>query len=171
MEFVWTHVIPAPGASEVGLGASALAPLCQDLADNPPRPLFLRRLRTWEPISRNWTPNFVENRLYRPRQTKATSMAAQSAPRWSKGCPREPKGGPKTSQGEQNELQGHPKETNKPQTYIHINEIYADSRSTAIQRPASSYLTSNIRYYIILVLVGRCMAVDREFACILFMCI
>ena len=29
-EFVWTHVILAPGASEVGLGAADLAPLPRD---------------------------------------------------------------------------------------------------------------------------------------------
>ena len=47
-----TTVILAPGASEVGLGAAALAPLCADTALaalaalNSARSLFVRRLRT-----------------------------------------------------------------------------------------------------------------------------
>ena len=136
-----TTVILAPGASEMGLGAAALAPLCRECRDprmNSARSLFLCRLRTWEPLARNWVSTFVNNLLYRPRQTKATSMATQGAPKWSKGCPRDPKGSPKSSQGQQNEPQRHPKESNKSQNYIHINEIYPNSRSTAIQRPASN---------------------------------
>ena len=55
-----TTVILAPGASEGGLGAAALAPLCPDPAKcrdpgmNPARSLFLRRLRTSEPKAWNW---------------------------------------------------------------------------------------------------------------------
>ena len=58
----------------------------------------------------------------------------QRDPPASQGSQREPK----SAQGQQNELQRHPKETTKLQNYIHINEIYANSRSTAIQRPASN---------------------------------
>ena len=63
-------------------------------------------------------------------------MATQGAPKWSKGCPKGPKGTPKSAQGEEKEVERHPKENNKSQTYIHIHKIYANSRSTAIQRPA-----------------------------------
>ena len=44
-----TTVILAPGASEVGLGAAALAPLCVDTrlpVMSSARSLFVRRLRT-----------------------------------------------------------------------------------------------------------------------------
>ena len=55
-------------------------------------------LLTGEPLARNWAPNFTKNRLCCPWRTKATTMAAQGAPKWSKGCPRAPKGCPKSSQ-------------------------------------------------------------------------
>ena len=48
-EFVQTHAILAPGASELGLGAAALAPLRGDTALavlSYARSLFVRRLRT-----------------------------------------------------------------------------------------------------------------------------
>ena len=77
--------------------------------------------------------------------SQGSQMEAKATPRrapWEpKAAQRLPKGSPKSPQGKQNELQRHPKETNKSQNYIHINKIHANSRSTAIQRPASSYLT------------------------------
>ena len=81
---------------------------------------------------------FCQKLLNVPRQTKATSMASQGVPEWSKGCPKALKRSPKSAQGEKKRVEGHPKEANKAQNYIHINKIYANSRSTAIQRPAST---------------------------------
>ena len=65
-------------------------------------------------------------------------MAFQGVPAWSKGCPKGPKKSPKSAQGKKKGAEGHPKEANKSQNYIHTNNIYANSRSTAIQRPASN---------------------------------
>ena len=74
---------------------------------------------------------------------KESPLGAQGAPTGPTGIPREAKGGPKWSQGNQNESQRRPKESNKSQNYIHINKIYANSRSTAIQRPASNKYTGS----------------------------
>ena len=72
-------------------------------------------------------------------------MAFQGVPKWSNGCPKGPKKSPKSAQGKKKGVEGHPKEANKSQNYIHINEIYANSRSTAIQRPASKLIIRNRR--------------------------
>ena len=66
-------------------------------------------------------------------------MATQGAPKWSQGCPRDLKGTQSRPKGRgEKVVERHPKESKKSQTNkIHINEIYASARSTAIQRPAS----------------------------------
>ena len=51
-------------------------------------------------------PIFVKNVLYAPRQPKATPMATQSSPKWSKGCPKGPKKSSKSAQGEKKESKG-----------------------------------------------------------------
>ena len=80
--------------------------------------------------------NYVKNGLNVPRRTKAASMAFQGVPKWSKDCPKGPKKNPKSVHGEKKGVEGHAKEVNKSQNYIHTNKISANSRSTAIQRPA-----------------------------------
>ena len=78
-----TTVILAPGASEVGLGAAALAPLCVDTrlpglpALNSARSLFMHRHRKWSPFSR-----------------KRTSILTQSHPKLHLGAQGAPKGPP-----------------------------------------------------------------------------
>ena len=66
------------------------------------------------------------------------------------GIPRRPKvvqGLPKETQKEakvgprkEKRIEGHPKEAKKSQNYIHANQIYANCRSTAIQRTASNII-------------------------------
>ena len=75
---------------------------------------------------------------------KVTQRRAPWDPWKPKAPQRVPKGSPKSFQEKQNEFQRHPKETNKSQSYIHTNETYTNSRSTAIQ-PAASILL-NIHY-------------------------
>ena len=82
-----TTVILAPGASEVGLGAAALASLWVDTplkALNSARSLFMRRLRTWEPFARNWTSEFVK-KLRGSRAAQRDSKRAKVGPRTQKG--------------------------------------------------------------------------------------
>ena len=55
----------------------------------------------------------------------------------SKGTQKEPKVGPRSKKVGRRAPKGG-QQSNKSQNYIHINEIYANSRSTAIQRPASN---------------------------------
>ena len=139
-----TTVILAPGASEGGLGVAGQVSLQQDPGDwlnNSSRPLFVRRLRTWEPFAENWTSNLIRNLLNVLRHTKATSMSSQGVLKWSKGCRKEPKKSPKSAQGKKKSVEGHPKEANKSHNYIHMNKMYTNSRSTAIQRPASIIYT------------------------------
>ena len=57
-----------------------------------------------------------------PRQTKATTLACHSVPRWSKGCPMGPKRIAKSGQENKKEVEGHPKEANKSENYAHINK-------------------------------------------------
>ena len=141
-----TTVVLARGASGVGFGAAGQVALQRDprepgdWRENAGRPLFLCRHCTWEPFVRNWTSDFVKNLLYAPRQPKATPMATQGSSKWSKGCPKGPKGTPKAAQGKKKEVERHPKENSKSQTYIHIHKVYANSRCTAIQRPASNII-------------------------------
>ena len=55
---------------------------------------------------------------------------------------------PTEAQSGEKEVERHGKETNKSQDYIHINKAYANSRSTAIQPPASiSYKYFKIHEY------------------------
>ena len=94
--------------------------------------------------SSTWEPKVPQRD---PPASQGSRMGAKVTPRTALGSPRCPqgthqhckgaKGRSKSPQGEQKDFQRHPKETNKSQNYIHLNKIYANSRSTAIQRPAS----------------------------------
>jgi hypothetical protein len=84
-----TTVIVAPGASELGLGAAALAPLCAHTPHGPlssARSLFVRRRATWEAFARNWTS------ILDPKSSQAP-LGSPRCPKWSSGVPREPNGG------------------------------------------------------------------------------
>ena len=99
-EFVLTHIILVLGTSEVGLGAATLVPLpglqviagiASDCRASSGRPLFVCRHYTRRPFALSWTSYVVENLLYALGWTKATSMATQGGPKWTrmtKSCPK-----------------------------------------------------------------------------------
>ena len=68
-----------------------------------------------------------------------------------KGCPKGPKRNPRSPQGEKREIRRHAKETNESENFIHIIEIYANSRYTAVQRPASKYESMQMTFVYVLV--------------------
>ena len=125
-----------------------------------------------------WTPSHPKLHLGAqggpngPKASQGSQRGTKVTPRrtpWEPEAPqRVPKGSPRSPQGDPNELQRHQKETNKSENYIHINKTHANSRSTAIQRPTNTIYPYDATS---ILLVGLCMAVDREFACILFRCI
>ena len=78
---------------------------------------------------------FIKNILFAPRQPKATTMATKGFQKWSKACPKKTR---KSPQGKEREVETNPKENNKSLTYIHIHKMCANSRSNAIQRPATN---------------------------------
>ena len=147
MEFVQTHVILAPGASEVLLGAAVLslrrlgargAELCEvTLCAGALLESHLLGIgrQVWTqshpklPLGAQVAPNG-------PTEPQGSQREAKEMPGrapWEPEAPqRVPTGSPKSPQGEQNELQSHPTETNKSENYTHINKIHANSRSTAI---------------------------------------
>ena len=87
-----------------------------------------------------WEPKVPQRGPPAPKGSQWELKVTQRRAPWEpKAPPRVPKGfgSPKSFQEKQNEFQRHPKETNKSQSYIHTNETYTNSRSTAIQRPAS----------------------------------
>ena len=84
---------------------------------------------------------FVKNLLHRLGQAKASSIATEGDPKWSKGCPRESKKNSKSFPGKEIEVERHPMESDKIQNCMHVNKIQANSRSTAIQLPASTSLS------------------------------
>ena len=65
-------------------------------------------------------------------KTDYMPLGSPRLPPWQ--TQKEPKVGPRRGKGGAR----HPKESNKSQNYIHVNKIYANSRSTAIQQPASN---------------------------------
>ena len=100
-------------------------------------PPFWTRSHSKLPLGAQGAPNGSRSEL------KGDQNDAKEGPLGAQGAPRLPKESPKSPQGEQRELQRQSTETNKSQNYIHIDEIHANSRSTAIQRP-----TNNIYIYI-----------------------
>ena len=148
----------------MGLGAAALAPLCVDNslpALSFARSFFMHRHRKRSKYDRKRTTILTQShpKLHLgaqgapkgptgiPREPKGAQSDAKESPLGARGVRKGPKRNPKSRQGKQNEFRRHPKEKTKSQNYIHINEIHANSRFTAIQRPASinSY---SYRYHI-----------------------
>ena len=139
------------------MGAAALAPLCALAAARGARGAEFREvtfcaqvaylgaicLRPFSTPSHpklhlgaQGAPNGPTESQGSQRKTKVT---ARRAPWEPKAPQRLSKRSPKSPQGEQNEFRRRSNEFNKSQNYIHINKIYANSRSTAIQRPTSIY--------------------------------
>ena len=123
----YLNVILSPGASEAGLGAAALAPLCvnpggsAESAAESSLATFPAQAARW-PFARNWTSIFVKNLLSVRRLTEATSMATQAVPKWSKGNPKEPK---RTSKS----VHGQEKDATQSRPTNHT-AIYTKTRST-----------------------------------------
>ena len=95
-EFVETHVILAPGASEGGLGAAGQVALRADWRDardarNPVnssgRQPFVRKHRTWEPYARNWTSYLVTKPNVCPWADQSDLHGNPRLLEWFKGCP------------------------------------------------------------------------------------
>ena len=141
-EFVQTHVILAAGAGEVGLGAVALAPLPEnngDLGDPAGKfraGIYCAQSSYLRAICSELEVQFCQKPIISAWPDQGDLHGNPRRPKVLHGLPRrnqkETKVGPRTEQ-----IQKHPKETNKSQNYVHIKQIYADSLSTAIQRPAS----------------------------------
>ena len=94
-------------------------------------------------------PHFVKKLLNVHRRTKATSMACQGVPTWSKAVQRDTQGAqsqPKERQRGLNDTQRRP--TDHKYIHIHINKIFANSRSTPMQRPPSNNVHNGSRVYI-----------------------
>ena len=134
--FVWAHFILAPDASEVGLGAVALAPpsiesgsIRGDQGNIPGMPLlFVQASQTLQLFLEKHIHVWLKSRvvpLGSPRCPKGTHWHPKEAKREARVTPRNAKRSPKT-----------PEKSNKLQNCAHINKIYANSRSNATQRPA-----------------------------------
>ena len=134
-EFVWTTIILAPSASEVGLELRLVRHfawigrwwyrggwiprghfLCAVIAnasniDGDGRPLSIPshpKLHLGAQAASN-----------RPKEPQGSQREAKVTPRRAPWEPEAPQRGPK---GNQNELQRHPKETNTSENYIHIRK-------------------------------------------------
>ena len=81
----------------------------------------LRSVR--EPFARNWTSNFARTLLNVPRQTKATSMASQGVPKWSKGCPKGPKRSSKSTKDRKRGSNGTQRRPINHNIYICIHTL------------------------------------------------
>ena len=95
---------------------------------------------------------FGQNLLYRPRQISATLNASPSAP--PQRGPRAAQGNPKGTRGRSKERKSASKDREGKATnhrilnYTHIHRIYANSRSSAMLRPATMLICIYIYIYI-----------------------
>ena len=98
---------------------------------------FAQALQTLQVITET-DPKFHSGAEGMPKWPQAEPLGSPSR---RKGTDQHPKGAkdrPEVSQEKQDKVQRDSKERNKSQNYMYLNTIYARSRYTAMQRPATN---------------------------------